>query len=86
MEVHVIHVNSIIAFDKLALYVTRYNYKKGFYCKVLNNSRTKCLGTSKGRHYPPMESNAASFLTDYYRYAESDLYQSLEYTYLFFHY
>lgn len=43
----------------------RFDSKKGFYCQVKNN-RPKCLGRSKGRHYPPMDEKSQKFLQRYY--------------------
>lgn len=40
----------------------RYDPKKGFFCQVTNEDRTKCLGKSKGRQYPPMEDRSYKFL------------------------
>ncbi|CAH1793564.1 unnamed protein product [Owenia fusiformis] len=45
----------------------RYNPKKGFYCQLVQGDRTKCLGRSKGRVYPPMELKAEKFLKLFYR-------------------
>nr|XP_050846994.1 bifunctional heparan sulfate N-deacetylase/N-sulfotransferase isoform X2 [Vespula vulgaris] len=44
----------------------RYDPKKGFFCQVTNEDRTKCLGKSKGRQYPPMEDKSYKFLQRYY--------------------
>lgn len=44
----------------------RYDAKKGFFCQAVGNDRTKCLGKSKGRIYPPMEEKSAKFLKRYY--------------------
>ncbi|KAG8438950.1 hypothetical protein GDO86_005219 [Hymenochirus boettgeri] len=41
--------------------------KKGFWCQLLDGGKTKCLGKSKGRKYPDMDSDSRAFLTDYYR-------------------
>lgn len=40
----------------------RYDARKGFFCQVVNGDRTKCLGRSKGRHYPVMDSQSAKYL------------------------
>lgn len=40
----------------------RYDPKKGFFCQVTNEDRTKCLGKSKGRQYPPMEDRSYKLL------------------------
>ncbi|XP_013416453.1 bifunctional heparan sulfate N-deacetylase/N-sulfotransferase isoform X1 [Lingula anatina] len=45
----------------------RYDSKKGFYCQVVNGDHTKCLGRSKGRKYPPMDSESEKFLQQYYK-------------------
>uniref|UniRef100_A0A8C0H7D1 Bifunctional heparan sulfate N-deacetylase/N-sulfotransferase 1 n=1 Tax=Chelonoidis abingdonii TaxID=106734 RepID=A0A8C0H7D1_CHEAB len=41
--------------------------KKGFWCQLLEGGKTKCLGKSKGRKYPEMDSDSRAFLRDYYR-------------------
>ncbi|XP_063316115.1 bifunctional heparan sulfate N-deacetylase/N-sulfotransferase 3-like [Pelobates fuscus] len=40
---------------------------KGFWCQLLEEGKTKCLGKSKGRKYPPMTSECRAFLSSYYR-------------------
>uniref|UniRef100_A0A8D2L8B8 [heparan sulfate]-glucosamine N-sulfotransferase n=1 Tax=Varanus komodoensis TaxID=61221 RepID=A0A8D2L8B8_VARKO len=40
---------------------------KGFWCQLLEEGKTKCLGKSKGRKYPPMDSECRVFLSNYYR-------------------
>lgn len=44
----------------------KYDPKKGFFCQVVGGEKTKCLGKSKGRVYPPMEERSAKFLRRYY--------------------
>ncbi|CAH1996483.1 unnamed protein product [Acanthoscelides obtectus] len=44
----------------------RFDPKKGFYCQVIKGDHTKCLGRSKGRHYPPMEEKSLKHLQRYY--------------------
>ncbi|XP_069487167.1 bifunctional heparan sulfate N-deacetylase/N-sulfotransferase 4 isoform X2 [Ambystoma mexicanum] len=54
---------------------THYNYsealtfdpQKGFWCQLIDGGKTKCLGKSKGRKYPPMDLESKSFLSNYYR-------------------
>lgn len=41
--------------------------QKGFWCQLLEGGKTKCLGKSKGRKYPPMGPEARAFLSTYYR-------------------
>nr|XP_058922600.1 bifunctional heparan sulfate N-deacetylase/N-sulfotransferase 4 isoform X2 [Kogia breviceps] len=41
--------------------------QKGFWCQLLEGGKTKCLGKSKGRKYPPMDPESRAFLSDYYR-------------------
>ncbi|XP_074848060.1 bifunctional heparan sulfate N-deacetylase/N-sulfotransferase 4 isoform X1 [Carettochelys insculpta] len=41
--------------------------QKGFWCQLLEGGKTKCLGKSKGRKYPPMDQEARAFLSSYYR-------------------
>ena len=43
----------------------RYDKKKGFYC-ASRGSRPRCLGPSKGRHYPAMSESDRDFLRSYY--------------------
>ncbi|XP_075056442.1 bifunctional heparan sulfate N-deacetylase/N-sulfotransferase 3-like [Mixophyes fleayi] len=53
----------------------QYNYSealtfdshKGFWCQLLEEGKTKCLGKSKGRKYPPMDSECRGFLSSYYQ-------------------
>lgn len=45
---------------------SRFDKKKGFFCQVLSGDRTKCLGRSKGRQYPPMEEKSLKLLQRYY--------------------
>ncbi|XP_048485283.1 bifunctional heparan sulfate N-deacetylase/N-sulfotransferase [Plutella xylostella] len=44
----------------------KYDAKKGFFCQAVSKEKTKCLGKSKGRVYPPMEERSAKFLKRYY--------------------
>lgn len=44
----------------------RFDTKKGFFCQVLNGDRTKCLGKSKGRQYPAMDSASEKYLQAFY--------------------
>uniref|UniRef100_A0A8C7WDU8 Bifunctional heparan sulfate N-deacetylase/N-sulfotransferase 1 n=1 Tax=Oncorhynchus mykiss TaxID=8022 RepID=A0A8C7WDU8_ONCMY len=41
--------------------------KKGFWCQLLDGGKTKCLGKSKGRRYPDMDTDSRSFLREHYR-------------------
>nr|KAF6401849.1 N-deacetylase and N-sulfotransferase 4 [Rousettus aegyptiacus] len=41
--------------------------QKGFWCQLLEGGKTRCLGKSKGRKYPPMASESRAFLSSYYR-------------------
>ncbi|KAM9580721.1 bifunctional heparan sulfate N-deacetylase/N-sulfotransferase 4 isoform 1-T1 [Guaruba guarouba] len=41
--------------------------QKGFWCQLLEGGKTKCLGKSKGRKYPPMDQESREFLSSYYR-------------------
>lgn len=40
----------------------RYDSKKGFFCQVLDQNRTKCLGKSKGKQYAPMDERSLKML------------------------
>ncbi|XP_041446383.1 bifunctional heparan sulfate N-deacetylase/N-sulfotransferase 3 isoform X2 [Xenopus laevis] len=44
-----------------------FDSQKGFWCQVLEEGKTKCLGKSKGRKYPPMDSECRAFLSSYYQ-------------------
>uniref|UniRef100_H3A5G8 [heparan sulfate]-glucosamine N-sulfotransferase n=2 Tax=Latimeria chalumnae TaxID=7897 RepID=H3A5G8_LATCH len=44
-----------------------FDSRKGFWCQLLEGGKTKCLGKSKGRKYPPMDSESRAFLSNYYR-------------------
>uniref|UniRef100_A0A674DM41 Bifunctional heparan sulfate N-deacetylase/N-sulfotransferase 1 n=1 Tax=Salmo trutta TaxID=8032 RepID=A0A674DM41_SALTR len=52
-----LNYHKILAFDP----------KKGFWCQLLDGGKTKCLGKSKGRRYPDMDTDSRSFLREHYR-------------------
>jgi heparan sulfate N-deacetylase/N-sulfotransferase NDST2 len=39
-----------------------FDEKKGFFCQSTGGGKTKCLGKSKGRKYPPMDDKSAAFV------------------------
>lgn len=43
-----------------------YDEKKGFYCQMLPNGKSQCLGKGKGRIYPNMDDKSDMFLAKYY--------------------
>ena len=45
----------------------RYDSKKGFYCQVMSDNKSQCLGRGKGRHYPSMNETTIAFLQQFYR-------------------
>nr|XP_014351371.1 PREDICTED: bifunctional heparan sulfate N-deacetylase/N-sulfotransferase 1 [Latimeria chalumnae] len=45
----------------------QFDPKKGFWCQLVEGGKTKCLGKSKGRKYPEMDSDSRAFLREYYR-------------------
>ncbi|KAG5853388.1 hypothetical protein ANANG_G00072760 [Anguilla anguilla] len=51
-----VNYHKILAFDP----------KKGFWCQLLEGGKTKCLGKSKGRKYPEMDSDSRAFLREHY--------------------
>ncbi|KAJ8266021.1 hypothetical protein GJAV_G00125030 [Gymnothorax javanicus] len=55
--VNTVNYHKILAFDP----------KKGFWCQLLDGGKTKCLGKSKGRKYPDMDSDSRAFLKEHYR-------------------
>ncbi|CAB1327096.1 unnamed protein product [Coregonus sp. 'balchen'] len=52
--------------------LTMFDQQKGFWCQLLEEGKTKCLG-SEGQKYPPMEPEARSYLSRYYREHNIDL-------------
>ncbi|XP_071808785.1 bifunctional heparan sulfate N-deacetylase/N-sulfotransferase 3-like [Asterias amurensis] len=58
-----LHMKKVVDFSKSIIY----DAKKGFYCPVVTKGHTKCLGKSKGRIYPPMDSESEKFLQHYYQ-------------------
>ncbi|XP_048472152.1 bifunctional heparan sulfate N-deacetylase/N-sulfotransferase 2 [Rhincodon typus] len=44
-----------------------YDDNKNFWCQMVEGGKSKCLGKSKGRKYPEMDSSSRTFLTNYYR-------------------
>lgn len=52
----------------------RYDARKGFFCQVVNGDHTKCLGRSKGRHYPAMDSQSAKYLQVLYNQVVDRIY------------
>lgn len=40
----------------------RFDEAKGFWCQLLDGGKTKCLGKSKGRKYPDMDSSVSNCL------------------------
>ncbi|XP_037660207.1 bifunctional heparan sulfate N-deacetylase/N-sulfotransferase 2 isoform X2 [Choloepus didactylus] len=45
----------------------RFDEDKGFWCQGLEGGKTRCLGKSKGRRYPDMDSESRLFLTEFFR-------------------
>lgn len=41
----------------------RFDPKKGFWCQLLEGGKTKCLGKSKGRRYPDMNTEVCSLFS-----------------------
>lgn len=48
-------------------FIFRFDPKKGFYCQLLSNNHTKCLGRSKGRQYPQMDAESEKYLGQFYK-------------------
>src|SRR6218665_1682111 len=44
----------------------RFDKKKGFFCQIVGNDKTKCLGRGKGRRYPPMDTRSEALLKSFY--------------------
>lgn len=42
--------------------IFRFDEAKGFWCQLLDGGKTKCLGKSKGRKYPDMDSSVSNCL------------------------
>ncbi|XP_030796277.1 bifunctional heparan sulfate N-deacetylase/N-sulfotransferase 2 isoform X4 [Rhinopithecus roxellana] len=47
--------------------LSRFDDDKGFWCQGLEGGKTRCLGRSKGRRYPDMDTESRLFLTDFFR-------------------
>ncbi|GAV00465.1 hypothetical protein RvY_11308 [Ramazzottius varieornatus] len=47
--------------------LVRLDKKKGFYCQIMSNDSSKCLGRGKGRRYAPMDSQAEAILQRHYQ-------------------
>ena len=45
---------------------SRFDPKKGFFCQVTSDDRTRCLGKSKGRQYPPIDEPSEDYLKQFY--------------------
>lgn len=45
----------------------RFDKRKGFYCQVTKEDKTKCLGRGKGRNYPPMTEEETKILKNFYK-------------------
>lgn len=41
--------------------LSRFDEGKGFWCQGLEGGKTRCLGKSKGRRYPEMDSEVSKF-------------------------
>lgn len=72
-----LRLNPINVMDKLQMFLKlepyidyskmlRFDQKKGFYCQVTKGNSTKCLGKSKGRIYPEMDTLSRNYLHHYY--------------------
>lgn len=61
-------VQEFISIDPIIDYSTklRFDPKKGFFCSIVNNNDTKCLGKGKGRIYPPMDKKEIKLLKDFF--------------------
>lgn len=53
-----LNTSTIIDYSNLL----RRDAKKGFFCQVIEGKHTKCLGKSKGKHYPPMDAKSRKHL------------------------
>ncbi|KAK3889373.1 hypothetical protein Pcinc_006625 [Petrolisthes cinctipes] len=45
----------------------RFDKRKGFFCQVVGEDRTKCLGRGKGRIYPSMNESDVKYLKEFYQ-------------------
>ncbi|MCL4125710.1 UNVERIFIED_CONTAM: hypothetical protein GTU68_025104 [Idotea baltica] len=46
----------------------RFDKRKGFFCQVTEEDRTKCLGRGKGRQYPAMDQEVEKHLKEFYKH------------------
>ena len=61
------------SFNLVISSIHRYDAKKGFYCQILPNGKSKCLGIGKGRQYEAMDDKSEDYLLDYYRQHNIDM-------------
>lgn len=61
-------VQSFLEVDQFLDYskLIKFDKKKGFFCQIVENDKTKCLGRGKGRRYPPMDTRSEALLKSFY--------------------
>ncbi|XP_078087907.1 bifunctional heparan sulfate N-deacetylase/N-sulfotransferase 1b [Mustelus asterias] len=62
-------LRNVVDYHKLLIF----DPKKGFWCQLLDGNKAKCLGKSKGRRYPEMDTDSRVFLREYYRDSNIEL-------------
>ena len=45
----------------------KYDKRKGFYCQVISENKTKCLGAGKGRKYEQIDKKSHKYLSHFYK-------------------
>lgn len=56
----------------LCFFYPRFDPQKGFWCQLLEGGKTKCLGKSKGRKYPPMEPEVNIYIVNIIDFCHQD--------------
>ncbi|KAJ8319937.1 hypothetical protein KUTeg_001524, partial [Tegillarca granosa] len=79
----VVVMNDIQKFLHIKPYVNysryiRFDSKRGFFCQIIKDNKTKCLSEGKGRLYPPMEKEAMDYLRVFYRHHNAQLFEFLK--------
>ncbi|CAM6031495.1 unnamed protein product, partial [Sphagnum compactum] len=74
----VLRVNPVLVMNRIQQFLVvepfidysqqlEFNPRKGFFCQARQNATSKCLGSGKGRVYPPMDSRSEAVLKSFYR-------------------
>lgn len=72
-------IQKSLRFEKVVDYtdLLKYDESKGFFCEVLSNGKSKCLGLSKGRKYPEMDAKSRAYLNKFFLESNTLLHKQL---------